>query len=609
MTIRSVQRLCHKVILLLVFACVLRAVIVCAESALPSGVVLVPAEVSAFNPAIFVEDKSIARIETVVVTNRPFAEALRLTAIKPSPQVWQLGVNAKTRAPIRKGDILWVTFQSRRIESHQETGEAVAEIVLMQNDASGHQVRPLERGFSCGADWVETSIPFTVQNDSETGAATLGIRFGAAAQSLEVGGVTLIDCGPNADLAKLPHTVARYEGSAPDAPWRAAANARIEKIRKGDFNLRVVDTNGQPVADAEISVRMKRHAFGWGTAIDSRHIVDDQSADGVHYREVVEKYFNKVVFDNELKWVNWTNPSLAQRQRIDAALDWFAARDIAVRGHVLVWPSWKHLPTFMRGLENNPDALRAAVTNHIAAQTAAYGNRLAEWDVLNETFANHDLMDILGNDVMLDWFREAHVGAPDVKLFYNDYIMFQGTATNSPSQFFYDRVKFFLDHGAPINAIGEQGHFGGNPPGPDQILAALDHFATLGLPIQISEFDIDTPDEQLQADFTRDFTIAIFSHPAVIGMVQWGFWENAHWKPGAALWRKDWTLRPAGQAWVDLVTKTWWTNADGRTAADGTYSTRGFYGDYDVTVTRDGRSQTVRLKLEPGAAVHTITFP
>ncbi len=593
------------VFFLLMFACAGHA----SEPVVPPGVVLVPAETTAFSPAIYVDDKSSARIETATVTNRQFATALRLTTLKPGAQGWLIGVNAKTRAPIHKGDVLWVNFQSRRIQSRQETGEAVADVTFMQKDASGHEVRPLERGFSCGPDWVETSIPFTVQNDSETGDATLAIRFGAVIQSLEVGGVTLIDCGPNADLAKLPRTVTRYAGSAPDAPWRAAANARIEKIRKGDFNLRVVDTNGQPVADAEVAVRMKRHAFAWGTAIDSRHIVDDQSADGVHYREVVEKYFNKVVFDNELKWVAWTNPSITQRQRIDAALDWFDARDIAVRGHVMVWPSWKHLPAFMRGLENNPDALRNAVTNHIAAQTAAYGNRLAEWDVINETFANHDLMDILGNDVMVDWFRAAHAGAPKVKLFYNDYIMFHGTATNSPSQFFYDRVKFFLDNGAPINAIGEQGHFGGNPPGPDQILAALDHFATLGLPIQISEFDITTPDEQLQADFTRDFTTAIFSHPAVIGMVQWGFWAGAHWRPDAALWRKDWTLRPSGQAWVNLVTKTWWTNADGRTATDGTYSTRGFYGDYDVTVTHAGHSKTVRLKLEPGAAVHSITLP
>jgi GH35 family endo-1,4-beta-xylanase len=593
---------------LFAMACATHVVPAFAETLRPAGTVLVPAEVSAFKPGVYVEDKSTARIETVAVTNRPFTEALRLTTLKPSGLGWQIAVNAKTAAPIHKGDVLWVNFQSRRIESHQETGEAVADVTFFQTNAAGQQVRPLERSFSCGPEWTETSIPFVVPRDAPAGAATLSLRFGSVAQSLEIGGITLINCGSKVTPADLPRTATRYEGYAPGAPWRAAAAERIERIRKGDFNLRVTDTNGQPVANAEVAVRMRRHAFSWGTALNTRHLYDD-STNGDHYRAVVEKYFNKVVFDNELKWPNWDKSNAAKLEQIDRALDWFAARDIAVRGHVMVWPSWRHLPYFVRQLENNPDGLRAAVTNHIAEQTAKYGDRLVEWDVINETFANHDLMDILGRDVMLDWYRQAHAGAPQVKLFYNDYIMFHGNATNSPSQYFFDTVKFFKDHGAPISGIGEQGHFGGNPPGPAQIIAALDRFGALGLPIEITEFDVTSPDEQFQTDFMRDFTTAIFSHPAVIGMVQWGFWESDHWRPAAALWRKDWTLTPHGQAWVDLVTKTWWTNADGRTAADGTYATRGFYGDYDVTVTRDGRSKTVSLKLQPGGGAQTVTLP
>ena len=42
----------------------------------------------------------------------------------------------------------------------------------------------------------------------------------------------------------------------------------------------------------------------------------------------------------------------------------------------------------------------------------------------------------------------------------------------------------------------------------------------------------------------RDVMIASFSHPNFIAIVQWGFWEKMHWKPAAALWREDWTLKP-----------------------------------------------------------------
>ena len=576
---------------------------------IPAGVVLVHPDVRRFEPAIFVADQASAKIETVQGRDKFFAESLRLTTIKPSPQGWQIGVNAATQDAVHKGDVLWVHFWARRIESHQESGEAVAEVTFMQTNDLGKEVRPLERVFSCGPEWVETALPFAVEFDAPAGRAKLAIRFGEHAQSFEIGGITLLNLGAGVDLAKVPRTVTRYEGHAPDAPWRAAAAARIEKIRKGDLKVRVIDAAGRPVADASISVRMRRHAFTWGTEVDAKRIVADKGPDADRYRQTIETYFNKVVFGNDLKWGAYVARGEAGRQNIRDALDWLDARHIPVRGHVMVWPSWQNLPKFMKDLKNDPNALREAVFAHIDDQTAQFGKRLTEWDVVNESFANNDLLKILGRDAMVDWFQRAHRGAPNVRLFYNDYIMFHGTTPEAPSQYLYDTVQYLLDHGAPIGGIGEQAHFGGNPPGPAQVIAQLDRFSKFGLPIQINEFDIESPDEDLSTDFTRDFTTAIFSHPAVSGMIQWGFWEPAHWKGPAALWRKDWTIRPHGQAWVDLVTKTWWTNADGRTAADGTYNVRGFFGDYDVTVEDHKRTKHVSLTLTPDLAVQSIDLP
>ena len=46
-----------------------------------------------------------------------------------------------------------------------------------------------------------------------------------------------------------------YGGRDADAPWRAAAAARIEQHRKGDFTLRVVDAAGVPIVGATVSHR------------------------------------------------------------------------------------------------------------------------------------------------------------------------------------------------------------------------------------------------------------------------------------------------------------------------------------------------------------------
>jgi GH35 family endo-1,4-beta-xylanase len=577
---------------------------------MPEGAVVIPPDASIYSSAIYVADKTTAAFGKTDVSGLPFKNALRLSVRQPSAESWQIGVSAKSIVPVHRGDVLWITLQARSLESQEEAGEAHADAVFMLKNEAGKEVRPLERRFTCGRDWTTTSIPFVVANDAAAGEAKLVIRYGGAIQKLEVGGITVINCGPAADLTKLPQAGGRYVGFAADAPWRKAAAKRIERIRKGDFPVRVVDAAGKPVAGADVSIKMRRHAFPWGASVDAKRIATGTSPEQVRYREIIETYFNKVVFANDMKWSRWLNQQKKpeERRMLLESIAWLKERRIAIRGHVLVWPSWQFLPATLRELEHDPAALRDAVSAHIKDQTTSLPDTFADWDVLNEISIRHDLLDILGRDIIADWFKEARRGTQSSVLYYNDYTMFQGVTPQSPSQKFYDVIRFLQDKGAPIQAIGEQGHFIGNPPGPAEIISALDRFAKFGLPIQITEFDIDTPDEQLQADFTRDFLTAVFSHPAVTGVIHWEFWERNEGRPNISLWRADGTPRAPGQAWIDLVTKTWWTDTNGKTSADGTYSTRAFYGEYEVTVAKEGTAQTAKLKLEPGAAIQTITL-
>jgi endo-1,4-beta-xylanase len=82
----------------------------------------------------------------------------------------------------------------------------------------------------------------------------------------------------------------------------------------------------------------------------------------------------------------------------------------------------------------------------------------------------------------------------------------------------------------------------------------------------------------------------------------WGFWEGSHWrgKDGGAMFRRDWTPRPAQTAWEDLVLKQWWTNADAKTGDDGTATLRAFYGTHEVTAERHGVRASVTIDLVPG---------
>lgn len=560
---------------------------------------LLPTDLGALKPS-GPRNAELGRFAIIPAVDQPFSEALFAETLGRPAYPWDVQLGARTIAPVAKGDTLWVGFAARRVNTLQETGEALVEVIVEQS-AKPH-AKLLERALSVGPRWTQIAIPFVADRDAAPGEIQLTLRLGYNPQSLELGGLALLNHGPGVPVASLPRTNTAYEGSAPDHPWRAEAAARIEKHRKADLAVRVLDCAGRPVPGTRIEVRMKRHAFAFGTAIQSARIAgaEADTTDNVRYRETIERHFNKAVFENDLKWSAWINASGGQapREVVLRALDWFRERDIPVRGHVMVWPSWRYTPKFLRQLENDPAALRAAVLNHIADQTAALGDRLAEWDVINETYAHHDLLDILGREAMADWFKAARAGAPNPVLFYNDYTMFSGEGPGSPSQHFYDTVRFLLEKGAPLGGIGEQGHFGGSPPPPMKVLSTFDRFAAFGLPIQISEFDIDTSDEELQVAYTRDFLTAAFSHPAVTGVMSWGFWAGSHWKPRAAFWERDWTLRPNGRVFLDLIFKEWWTNADLVADAEGRARVRAFLGEHEITARLpDGRVFSRRASL------------
>ena len=79
----------------------------------------------------------------------------------------------------------------------------------------------------------------------------------------------------------------------------------------------------------------------------------------------------------------------------------------------------------------------------------------------------------------------------------------------------------------------------------------------------------------MQADYARDFLTICFSHPAIRGFLMWGFWEGAHYKPIAAMIRRDWSTKPNYTVWNDLLYNRWWTDERGTTGPDDVWRTRG----------------------------------
>lgn len=513
--------------------------------------------------------------------------------------------DAVTRAPltvaIKKGDVLLATFRARCEKSM--TGEAVVQFAF-ERSGEPYNKSAFVR-FGVRENWTTFQVPFAADDDYAPGEAHATFHLGFNGQALDLVDLTVVNYKDTQTVAGLPRTDLNYPGRAADAPWRAEADARIDKHRKADLTVTVTDADGQPLPGATVHLQQTRHAFPFGTAIAVPGLLDE-SADGDRYRETLKADFNSGVFENAMKWYNH---GVATDAEIEKALDWLDDANITMRGHVLVWPGWRWLPASLRAIEDDKPALRAAVEARVTDTATRYRGRLADWDVMNEPFDNHDLMDILGNEVMVDWFNLAKAADPDAGRFLNDWGILTTGGRDSPHQQHYeDTARFLIDNGAPITGLGMQGHFGGTLTPPRDVWKILDRFSKFDLPIKITELDIDLNEPVLQADYMRDVLTAAFAHESVAGVTVWGFWAQRHWRATAAHYDETWNRRPVGDVWKQLTQQTWWTDETAVTDKAGSATLRGFKGVYQLTVTgADGktRTQTVVIGDDPTNVVVT----
>ena len=388
-----------------------------------------------------------------------------------------------------------------------------------------------------------------------------------------------------------------------DPGWREAARQRIEQHRMARLAITVRDAQGAPLPEAAIEVTMRRHRFGFGALVGTTRWEDrPTAADARRHLALVAERFNKVV----------TLPKAGDRGA-DLALDWLAERNIRVRGHYLMWApvqpergrAGQPAEVFGLPVDKLPaeasDAQRAAIRQaafaHMERLLKFAGPRVAEWDAINH-IANDvhvRFSDVLGPRIYAEVIQRARALAPHAEMWINEGNVLTG---GQRLQKYRDVIAELIAFGAKPDGIGFMSHFrDGELTAPEEIYRRLDTFAALVPNLQLTELDIDTPDEQRQAAFMRDVLTIAFSHPAVSGIVMWQVWgQGAGHK---TLWRADWTIKPAGQVWLDQVFKEWWTNTGGTTDREGRFAARGYLGDYEITVRAGGRTRTVRAQLGP----------
>ncbi len=359
--------------------------------------------------------------------------------------------------------------------------------------------------------------------------------------------------------------------------WQSEADARIDALRKRDLEILVVDGAGLPVAGAQVTVEQIERDFPIGTVMASGPLANEPP-----YRDCITEHFNWTVHENAIKWYA-TEPVQGQvdHSTADEMLEWAESEGLKVRGHTIFWAPETWQPNWVPGLDDV--TLAAEVDDRLEDLVSRYAGRFEHWDVNNEMLAGSFYRDRLGPDIRRWMFERTRALDPGAELFVNDFNVV--SSSNKTDEY----VRFIEDFdaaGIPVDAIGAQGHF--NDVDPWGVKIRLDKLATLGKPIWITEFDVVQADANDRADALEAFFRMAYSHPAVEGIVLWGFWAGSHWRgPDAALIDLDWTVNAAGQRFEALMAE-WWSDETVTTDSSGGATSRVFHGDFRITVDAPG---------------------
>lgn len=519
------------------------------------------------------------RLESIAfrapVGSRPSAAATRLTApLLPEGKPW-LGSYAASIAPARDGATVVFEAYLRSPDRHR------IEVRL---------VGAIDKWLQLTPDWQQYRL---VGRCTGKVGEQVEIWLGDSPGIVELAELRCLDFGVTAENAIPELRGAAYDGPNPD-DWRAPAQERIRRLRRGPLAVTVIDAAGKPVSGCAVEIVQTRSHFRFGTECGAEFILGDDPT-SARLREELLRRFNTVTFPNEFKWSteDWSPGAFGRGL---AALPWIRAHHLALRGHTLVWGSFQHSPRSLAG--RPPAELRRALHRHIDEYVRKIGTDVYAWDVVNEAVWEHDFWDAVGWSEFPEVFKQVRQLAPGVLLAYNDFVQHRDLEPQGYASW-KARVKQLTDAGAPFELLGDQCHLEQPFPPVARLLERWEDMARLGRRLEVTEFDACASDENLQAAYVRDFLTAAFSEPAIDGVILWGFYEGVMWKPLGALFRRDWTPKPALAAFDDLVLRDWRTKETVVTDAAGRITVPAFYGDYRLTARVAGRDCAVEADHTP----------
>jgi endo-1,4-beta-xylanase len=258
------------------------------------------------------------------------------------------------------------------------------------------------------------------------------------------------------------------------------------------------------------------------------------------------EHWDQITPENEGKWGS-VEPVRDQMSwaGLDAVYAYAQEHDIPFKQHTFVWGSQQ--PGWISGLPQSEQ--RAEVEEWIRLFCERYPDTQLI-DVVNEPppHTTPSYAAALGGagasgyDWIVQAFEWARQYCPNAILILNDYNTIEYANDNNNFIDIANRVKAA---GAPIDAVGAQAHAAYNIP-TATVRMFLDRLASsTGLPVYISEYDIDLADDNRQREVMEAQLTMFWNHEQVVGITLWGYVEGQTWLANSGLMTSSGQQRPA----------------------------------------------------------------
>ena len=268
-------------------------------------------------------------------------------------------------------------------------------------------------------------------------------------------------------------------------------------------------------------------------------------------------YWNQFTPENAGKWgsVQPSSQSSFNWSSLDAMYNYCNSHNIVFKQHNFVWgaqqPSWTSSLT----TSNGP----TVVQNWMKSFCARYPNT-KYIDVVNEPppHTTPSYINAIGGtgssgyDWIVNAFKWARAACPNAILILNDYNIIEYSGDHNNIINIANKIKAA---GAPIDAIGAQAHAVANFSA-SAVQSSIDDLAAkTGLPIFITEFDINVADDNQQATIMQNLFTMFWNDNNVKGITLWGYIVGATWQANTGLMTSSGTMRPS-MTWLTNFLKT-----------------------------------------------------